>query len=51
MTVSYAGPQSQYPGMDQVNIPLPKTLAGRGELNIDLAVAGQHANIVTIGVK
>ncbi|MGO9255837.1 MAG: hypothetical protein ACLQU1_06005 [Bryobacteraceae bacterium] len=37
--------------MNQVDIPLPTTLAGRGELNIDLAVAGHHAHIVTIGVK
>jgi uncharacterized protein (TIGR03437 family) len=51
VTPSYAGPQPQYPGMDQVNIPLPKTLAGRGELNIDLAVAGHRANLVTINAK
>ena len=51
VTASYAGPQPQYPGMDQVNIPLPAALAGRGELNIDLSIAGHRANIVTIDVK
>jgi len=51
VTPSYAGPQPQYPGMDQINIPLPRNLAGRGELNIDVAVAGHHANLVTINAK
>jgi uncharacterized protein (TIGR03437 family) len=51
VTPAYAGPQPQYAGMDQVNIALPKTLAGRGELNIDLAVAGRRANLVTINAK
>lgn len=51
VTPSYAGPQPQYPGMDQVNIPLPRTLAGRGESYIDLSVKGQHANVVTIYAK
>jgi hypothetical protein len=47
----YAGPQPQYPGMDQVNILLPPALAGRGAVAIDLSVAGQHANAVAINVK
>jgi uncharacterized protein (TIGR03437 family) len=51
VTPTYAGAQPQYPGMDQVNIPLPRSLAGRGELNIDLSIAGRHANLVTIAVK
>jgi uncharacterized protein (TIGR03437 family) len=51
VTPQYAGAQPQYPGMDQVNIPLPPALAGRGNLVIDLSVAGQHANAVAINVK
>jgi len=51
VTPSYAGAQPIYPGMDQINIPLPTTLTGRGELNIDVSVAGQRANVVTIEVK
>jgi len=47
----YAGAQPQYPGMDQVNIPLPPALAGRGKMVVDLSVAGQHANPVAINVK
>jgi hypothetical protein len=37
--------------MDQVNIPLPNALAGRGELNLDLSVAGHPANVVTINAQ
>jgi uncharacterized protein (TIGR03437 family) len=51
VTPTYAGPQPQYPGMDQVNIPLPNVLAGRGELNIDLCVAGHPANVITINAQ
>ena len=51
ITPEYAGPQPQYPGMDQVNILLPPALAGRGALTIDLSVAGVHANPVAINVK
>ena len=47
----YAGAQSQYPGMDQVNVLLPPALAGRGALTIDLSVAGLDANPVAINVK
>lgn len=30
LTASYAGPQGQFPGLDQLNILLPKSLAGIG---------------------
>jgi uncharacterized protein (TIGR03437 family) len=42
-------PQSQFVGLDQVNLgPLPGTLAGKGEVNILLTVAGKTANAVTV---
>lgn len=31
---SFAGPQAEYPGLDQVNITLPATLAGRGDVPV-----------------
>lgn len=46
--VTYAGPQTQYAGLDQVNIPLPASLAKRGQLDIVLTVDGHAANTVTI---
>ncbi len=49
--VLYAGPQNQYEGLDQVNLKLPRSLAGRGELDVALWVDGQRANTVRIAVQ
>jgi len=46
--VLYAGAQGAYAGLDQVNVLLPASLAGRGELDIVVAVDGIVANTVTI---
>jgi uncharacterized protein (TIGR03437 family) len=50
-TVTYAGPQTQFPGMDQVNIQIPKQLQGRGEVDITLLVGGKAANTVRVAFK
>ena len=34
--VLYAGPQSSFEGLDQVNVALPPSLAGSGEVNVSL---------------
>lgn len=47
-TVVYAGPQADFSGLDQVNLILPRSLAGRGEVDVVLTVDGQPANTVTI---
>jgi uncharacterized protein (TIGR03437 family) len=49
--VSYAGPQSQFVGLDQVNVLLPRELAGRGEVSVELKVDGKAANAVTLRVR
>jgi len=49
--VLYAGPQGEFAGLDQVNVRLPRSLAGRGELDVVLAVDGKTANPVRIRVK
>jgi endoglucanase len=49
--VTYAGPQGQYPGLDQVNIKLPPSLAGAGQVNVDLVSGGVAANAVTVVFK
>lgn len=49
--VLYAGPQPQFPGLDQVNVALPLSLRGSGEVNVVLTVDGQTANTVTINIK
>jgi uncharacterized protein (TIGR03437 family) len=46
--VSYAGAQSQSPGLDQVNVQVPASLAGQGDVTLTLSVDGQAANPVTL---
>ena len=50
-TVVYAGAQSQFPGVDQVNVYVPRALAGAGEVPAVLTVDGVTANVVTISVQ
>jgi uncharacterized protein (TIGR03437 family) len=49
--ISFGGAQGNLAGLDQVNLRLPRTLAGRGEVNLVLTVEGQTANSVKILVK
>lgn len=49
--VSFAGAQGSFIGLDQVNIELPRSLAGRGELDVVLTVDGQTANTVRVSVR
>jgi len=49
--VQYAGAQSEYSGLDQVNVKLPRSLASRGEVPVVLMADGKAANQVTISVK
>jgi uncharacterized protein (TIGR03437 family) len=49
--VLYAGPQPEYPGLDQVNVQLPLALRGSGESNVVLTVDGRAANPVTINIR
>jgi uncharacterized protein (TIGR03437 family) len=50
-TVLGAAAQSQYPGLDQVNIWIPRSLIGAGEVNVILWVDGRMSNTVTINVQ
>jgi uncharacterized protein (TIGR03437 family) len=50
-TVAYAGTQTQFPGLDQVNLYVPKSLAGAGEVPVVLTVDGVTANVVTISIQ
>jgi uncharacterized protein (TIGR03437 family) len=49
--VSFAGAQGDYVGLDQVNVLLPRSLSGRGELEVLLTVEAQMANPVRISIK
>ena len=49
--VTYAGAQGTFVGLDQANIRIPNTLAGRGDVNVVLTVDGKSSNAVVINVK
>jgi uncharacterized protein (TIGR03437 family) len=46
--VQYAGPQGQYPGLDQVNVQIPHSLAGSGEVTLVLNVQDPVNNVNTM---
>lgn len=50
-TVQYAGPQGTFVGLDQINISMPASLAGRGEVDLVLTVDGKIANTVRVNIK
>ena len=49
--VSFAGAHGTLTGVDQANIQIPRSLAGRGNVDVVLTVDGIRANTVTINVK
>jgi uncharacterized protein (TIGR03437 family) len=49
--VVYAGAQGEFAGLDQVNLKLSPTLAGKGVVTVQFTVAGTPANPVQISVK
>jgi uncharacterized protein (TIGR03437 family) len=49
--VLYAGAQGDFVGLDQANVRLPRSLAGRGEADVILTVDGRTANTVRISVR
>ena len=50
-SVSYAGSQGTYVGLDQANVLIPASLTGSGDVNVVLTVDGKSTNIVTINIK
>lgn len=52
LPVLFIGAQSEFVGVDQVNLgPLPRSLAGRGNVNLVLTVEGQTANMVQLNIQ
>jgi uncharacterized protein (TIGR03437 family) len=49
--VLYAGEQNDFTGLDQINVRLPRSLAGRGDVEIKLMVDGRPANAVKAHIK
>jgi uncharacterized protein (TIGR03437 family) len=49
--VEYAGSQGQFVGLDQVNVRLPRELAGRGVVEVELMVDSKPANKVQVAFR
>jgi uncharacterized protein (TIGR03437 family) len=49
--VLYAGPQMQFAGLDQINVRLPGSLRGKGEVDLVLTADGVASNTVRIGIR
>ena len=51
LPVLYAGPQGFYDGLDQTNFVLPRSLAGKGQVTIQLAANGITANATNVTIR
>jgi len=47
----FAGAQGEFAGLDQVNVRMPRSLIGRGEVEVLLTVEAQMANPVRIHIQ
>jgi uncharacterized protein (TIGR03437 family) len=48
---TYVGPQGQFPGLDQVNVGLPLSLHGAGDVTVTVTAGGVTSNAVKIAVQ
>jgi len=51
MTVLFSGPAPGYAGEDQIDVVLPSSLAGSGQVTLTVTVDGSTANAVTIAFQ
>ncbi len=49
--VLYVGQAEGYVGLDQANIRLPRSLAGRGLVNVVMNIDGKLTNVTTVNIK
>jgi uncharacterized protein (TIGR03437 family) len=47
----YAGSQVQYAGLDQINVSLPRNLAGAGEIPVTVEVDGATSNTASLAFR
>jgi len=47
----YAGPVAAYAGLDQVNISIPKSLAGTGDVRVYVVADGVASNVVGLKIQ
>jgi uncharacterized protein (TIGR03437 family) len=49
--VFYSGPAGHFPGLDEVVVELPRSLAGMGQVDVVLTADGQTASPVPIHIQ
>jgi uncharacterized protein (TIGR03437 family) len=49
--VLFAGPQGGFAGLDQINARIPRSLIGRGEIDLAVIVDGRTANTVRANIR
>lgn len=49
--VLYAGPVDGFVGLDQANLRIPRSLAGRGVVEVVMIIDGKIANTITVQIK
>jgi len=49
--VGFAGAQGDFIALDQANVLIPRSLAGRGEVDVVLTVDGRTTNVVKVSIK
>jgi len=50
-SVLYAGAQMSFDGLDQVDVQIPVSLRGRGDVDVVLSVDGQRSNTVKVNIQ
>ncbi len=50
-SITYAGPQEEFLSLDQVNVVIPPSLAGKGDVVVQLSANGISANPVHITIR
>ncbi len=51
LTPSFAGAQSAFVGLDQINVALPHSLKGSGDVSVIVSAAGHAANTVHVTIQ
>ena len=49
--LTYAGPQGTYSGLDQYNILIPASLAGKGKVDVIVKAGGKSSNPVNVVIQ
>jgi len=47
----YAGPVDDFPGLDQVNVLLPTSLAGSGSIGVTVNISGTASNVLHVAIQ